>query len=388
MDMDYPLDTGKGVAGRRQMSFALATTKSVIGRWQMSFALLLSLLVPGTGWAGHTPPAWPAALEQRLIAVDAAYPGELGVYVKDLSSGASLSFRGDESWYLASGIKVPVAIALLRGIERGDWALDDLLQLEAGDYVDGAGQTNWHPAGSRLSIRFLLEQMLIHSDNTASDRLIRLVGIDSVNAVARELAPEGLGPITTLADVRRHAYSVFHDGAFALSGEDFFALRNMRDERKRIEVLAKLLQVPAADFPAIDVAAAFESYYATNLNGGRLSAFAQLLEALVQGRALTAESTDYLLGVLLRVETGQRRIKAGLPASTRFAHKTGTQVARSCDLGVAITEGEDGPRHLVVAACTRGTRLLSQSERALRGVGEALEASGVFVPALPGQEAS
>ena len=37
------------------------------------------------------------------------------VSVVDLATGQALSYRGDEPWYLASGIKVPVAIALISG---------------------------------------------------------------------------------------------------------------------------------------------------------------------------------------------------------------------------------------------------------------------------------
>ena len=78
-----------------------------------------------------------------------------------------------------------------------------------------------HAPGKALSVRYLLDQMLIHSDNTASDMLIRLVGIEQVNAVTRELVPEGFGPITTLADVRRLIYGELHPAARTLSGKDF-----------------------------------------------------------------------------------------------------------------------------------------------------------------------
>ena len=35
-----------------------------------------------------------------------------GVHVRDLDTGQSFSFHGEERWYLASSIKVPVAIAV------------------------------------------------------------------------------------------------------------------------------------------------------------------------------------------------------------------------------------------------------------------------------------
>jgi beta-lactamase class A len=315
---------------------------------------------------------WAASLQQALTRLDDAYPGELGVYVHDLDSGQSVSWRGDETWYLASGIKVVVAIAALRDVEAGPLTLDDTIVLRDSDYVDGAGPTNHRPPGSALRIGDLLELMLIHSDNTATDLVIRQLGIERVNAVAEELMP-GHARITSLADVRRHAYSGFHPRAFELGAQHLLALRQVQGEA-RVDLLARQLGVPRSELALESLDAAFDAYYATGLNGAPLSAFGQLLAALQDGRALGAEGTATLLDILGRVATGERRIKAGLPAGSRFAHKTGTQHRRTCDLGVASHNG----RRLVVAACTRGEHALAGNERVLREVGAALVASGAF----------
>jgi beta-lactamase class A len=302
--------------------------------------------------------------------------GDIGVYVKDLDTGLELSFRADEYWYLASGIKVPVAVEVMRAVERGRLSLDTRVALEPGDYVDGAGPTALQPPGSLFSIRFLLEHMLIYSDNTASDILIRIVGLDRVNRLAQELAPEGFGHITSLADVRRHAYSGFHQAAFKLTGRDFLTLRQQQDERARIDTLARLLDLTPTAFAMSDFDSAFDAYYATSLNAARLTSYGRLLESLAGGRALSAESTTYLMGVLRRTATGDQRIKAGLPPWTKFAHKTGTQRARACDMGIASAD-TDEPR-LIIAACTRGNRSVVESEQALRRIGEAINASGLL----------
>ena len=85
-----------------------------------------------------------------------------------------------------------VTLAVLQAVERGDFTLDTPLRVRASDYVDGAGQTNSKPVGRALSVRYLLEQMLIYSDNTASDMLIGLVGIRAVNALVQQLVPRPL----------------------------------------------------------------------------------------------------------------------------------------------------------------------------------------------------
>lgn len=318
---------------------------------------------------------WTEKLQNQLAVIDSRFAGELGVYVKDLESGETISFRGDEYWYLASGIKIPVAITVLRGVERGEYSLDTKIKLEAADYVDGAGQTNWSKPGTLFTISHLLEEMLTVSDNTASDILIRLVGIEKVNSLVADHVSEHFGDITTLADVRRHTYSGFHERAFNLSGYDFIKLRMESEERERKETLAAILGINTEEFMMPDMDSIFESYYASHLNSGRLSAFGDLLEQLISGSLLERESGDYLMEILRRVKTGGNRIRAGLSESTVFAHKTGTQRGRTCDLGIT---GEPGDKRVIIAACTRGTLRTPLAEQVLQEVGKAVQDSGVF----------
>ncbi len=337
--------------------------------------------------AGSSMPGWAANLQKSLIQADAAHDGELGVYIKDLHSGVTVTLRGDEAWYLASAIKVPVAIVLLQDIEQGKYSLDSKVKLGEADYVDGAGQTNWHGPGTELTVRFLLEQMLMLSDNTASDLLIRLVGLERVNQLLEDLVPGGFGPVTTLADVRRHVYSGFHRNAHNLSGRDFLALKKQNEEQQRIQLLAELLGVNALDFAMPDINSVFDAYYATNLNGGQLTAYGALLEAIATGKALSPTMTAYLLEVMSGTRTGARRIKATLPDQVIFAHKTGTQYRRACDMGVVLKKtgtktGEQDTvrprRPIVVAACSRNFNELASAEAAMRAVGRALSQSGIF----------
>ncbi|RYF25110.1 MAG: serine hydrolase [Comamonadaceae bacterium] len=364
--------------------------------WRRAFTALISSC--GLLWAQG-----PAHSQEPLHPVDAAAPvqpatqapwartmhrelerfarqenARFGVYVHDLDSGQRMSFHGDERWYLASSVKVPVAIAVLRAVERGDFSLETALTLRAGDYVDGAGSTSRQPVGTALTVRWLLEQMIIYSDNTASDMLIGLVGIREVNAVTQLLVPRGLERITSLADVRRHAYRQLTPEADHLSGSDFLVLKQQRSDADVKAALARLLHLPASALQPMSLSQAYEAYYAEGLNSGRLDAYADLLAQLVGGAALNAQHTAYLLGVMERVKTGPRRIKAGLPPGARFAHKTGTQRARTCDSGLVTMPRAVQERRVIVVACTRGEPSTARSDRTLRHVGIALCQSGLL----------
>jgi beta-lactamase class A len=343
-----------------------------------SSGLPSALAVPAVmPWSPTAP--WVRRLEADLGRLDQAGGARIGVVVRDLETGQSASHGVDQAWYLASTVKVPVAITVLRAVERGDFTLDTVLTLRAGDVVDGAGPTNSHRPGKALSVRYLIEQMIVHSDNTASDMLIGLVGVQAVNAFVQARVPGGFGPITSLADVRRHTYAQLTPAALGLSGRDFITLRDEPSDCARVRMLSSLVQVPVPQLAPTRLGSAYAAYYASGLNSGRLDAYADLLQALAEGQALDAGHTAYLLAMMERLQTGQRRIKAGLPAGLRFAHKTGTQRERSCDAGLlTVPRGAALPQRIVVVACTRGEASVTRSDRLLRQVGEAICQSGLI----------
>lgn len=326
-------------------------------------------------------PAWGPELESRLAALEAEGDDELGLHLRVLGEGGErFGWRDDETWYLASLIKVPVAVELLARVEAGELSLDETLVLRERDYVDGAGPTNWAESGAVLSLHELLEPMLTESDNTATDLLIARLGLAAVNDRAERLAGSGLGPITTLLEVRHEAYGRLHPGARELTGMDFILLRQIEDDARRLDALAERLKVSrsALELPSLD--AAFAAYYDGGLNAGRLDAFGELLAAIGEGRALGPAATARLLAIMAQTVSGEARLKAGFGPDIRFAHKTGTQHRRSCDAGIASRGEGVGERRMMVVACTRGERDIERSEATLREVGRAIRESGAFGP--------
>ncbi|MCZ2497159.1 serine hydrolase [Xylophilus sp. Kf1] len=349
----------------------------------------IALMLLTIAWLAALPvraePAWAGRLVAALSAIDGRKGPQIGVYVRDLDTGESAGWRTDERWYLASTVKVPIAIAVMRGVERGAWTLDTPVTLHAGDYVDGAGSTNRQPAGAQIPVRKLMEQMLIYSDNTASDLLIGLAGLDAVNAVVRSLVPRGFGPITRLADVRHAVYGALAPQAAQLGGRTWLQLHALPTDTARLEWFSALTGVPRADLRLPTLDAAYDHYYASGQNSARLESYADLLQALAEGRALDAPSTAYLLGLMQRVATGRHRITAGLPPTVGFAHKTGTQRRRICDSGIVSVAREAGapPQRVVLVACARDEPSLPRAERALSQVADALCRSGLITKGVP-----
>ncbi len=103
-------------------------------------------------------------------------PGKLAVYCKNLVTGEILDYNGDIPMMAASVIKIPVLIETFRQIQAGMLKKDQLYVLEEGDKLPSCGCLNRMHAGLNLTVQDLYNLMIILSDNTAANILIRLLG--------------------------------------------------------------------------------------------------------------------------------------------------------------------------------------------------------------------
>lgn len=323
--------------------------------------------------AARSTAPWVNALDEAVARIDDEMPGEFGVYVRHFGDAPGTLDRGDDrAWYLSSTIKVPVAIAVLEEVDAGRMSLDEELTLMQSDFVDGAGDMLGQKPGTKFSIATLLEKSLRDSDSTATDMLIRRIGQDHLDTRIREWVGAGFGPITTILQVRYDAYGPTHPGVEDLDNMAIVRLRNADVGEPRLEALARELGVPRSGLDAESIEAVFDAYYDGEDNQARLPAFGLMLERLAAGELLSPDSTAIILGHMRQITTGDRRISAGLPASTDFAQKTGTQIRRACNVGVIDPEaGREGAT--VVLACAEDFDDISQAEQAFQAFGRVLQ---------------
>lgn len=317
-------------------------------------------------------PAWVDALDTEVDRIDTAMPGEFGVYVSRFGPQAGTLDRGNgRAWYLSSTVKVPVAVAVLEAVDAGRMSLDDELELQRSDFVDGAGDMLQQEPGTRFTLASLLEKSLRDSDSTATDMLIRHLGEGQLNARIKDWVGAGFGPLTTILQVRYDAYGPLHPGVADLDNLQIVALRNAEAGEPRLRALAEALGTQRSELRAESIEHAFEAYYQGGRNSATLPAFARLLERVAAGELLSPASTGLLLSHMRAITTGGRRIGAGLPEGSDFAQKTGTQLARACNVGILDAErGRSGAT--VVVACAERFDELAQAEQAFQGLGRAL----------------
>lgn len=258
---------------------------------RIGFWGLLTALAAQPALADAPPRLQP--LEQQLAAITALSPN-VGVAALDLATGELVSVQGDEPFPMASTVKVAIAANYLAQVEHGRRSLDDRI----------AGR----------SARQLMEAMLIHSDNGATDLLLRDLG----------------GPKTVQGWLDQHD------------------IANLRIDR----TIAQLLR-DRRDLHDIR-------------DSSTPRAMVDLLRRIDNGSLLAPSSRSYLLSVMARCMTGRNRMKALLPVGTRVEHKTGTLSGYTSDVGfITMPDGRRIAVALFARAGANRPQTIAQAARAI-----------------------
>jgi beta-lactamase class A len=122
----------------------------------------------------------------RILAEADSRGGTVGASIF-APNGERFSRHGERKFRAASTIKIPVMIEIYRKIDRGEFSAEQVVALTAGDICPGSGILQDMHEGMELTIDDLISLMISISDNTATNMLIDLAGMDQVNATMREL---------------------------------------------------------------------------------------------------------------------------------------------------------------------------------------------------------
>ena len=117
-----------------------------------------------------------SGLQRLLDAELARFPGKAGVWVKHLTTGEEAGVRADEIFNTASVIKIPVLVLAMQMADKKEMSLADRFTITAADIRGGTGVFRFHDPGLQPTLRDVLLQMIITSDNTATDIAIGKVG--------------------------------------------------------------------------------------------------------------------------------------------------------------------------------------------------------------------
>jgi beta-lactamase class A len=226
----------------------------------------------------------------------------LGISFYDAETTIQWSYNGDHYFHAASTMKLAVLLGVFRMIDRDELTLDAPVHVRNRftsivnqepfmlDLGRDADPDVYGHLGKTLSVRELAYWMITKSSNLATNLLVDVVGIPTIQHALDELEIDGVKVLRGVED----------QAAFAAG------LNN--------EVTA---------------------------NG-----LLKLLRLIADGRAYSQNASDEMLAILLEQQY-RSGIPAGLPTGARVAHKTGNISTVHHDAGIVYLEGRK-PYALVI----------------------------------------
>lgn len=131
--------------------------------------------------------------EDSVMDIISEYDRSVAVAVLPLDGSLGFSINGDKSFVSASMIKLLILAEYLDETDNGNLDSDSLYTRNSNDVVGGTGVIQSEAPGTTYSYDELAKYMIIYSDNTATNVLIDLMDMNSVNEKARELGLNAAG---------------------------------------------------------------------------------------------------------------------------------------------------------------------------------------------------
>ena len=293
------------------------------------------------------------SLEREIARLAKSAGGIMGVSAVHVESGRSVSFNGTERFPMASTYKIPIAVQLLYRVDQGEVKLDQMVALKPSDIrPNGTIRSLLSKPGLSLSVRNLLELVLLVGDNSAADVLLRMAGgPQAVTARMKALGVENL-------DVNRPIINVLADSV---------GIRLPPEQEWTPELLDKLYEQTTPEGRM----AARDKWEVDTRDTSTPNAMAALLVRIQRKDLLKPESAELLLDGILRNQDGDTRLKGMLPPGTVVAHKMGTVGRTTNDVGIITLPDDAG--HVAIAVFVKSSdREMAEKERAIAQVTRAI----------------
>jgi beta-lactamase class A len=241
-------------------------------------------------------------LETELAKIADAAKGRVGVGAVLIETGDTAYLDRTGHYPMQSVYKLPIAMAVLKMVDEGKVRIDQEVSITPEDFVRQGFHSpirNANPQGTVLPLAEVLRFSISESDGTASDVLLDLAG----------------GPPAVMTYLN------------GIGVSDLIVADSEKSISKDWETQYRNWSTPEGSI--------------------------KLLRSLHERRAgLSEQITILLLRLMTETETGDRRIKRGIPENATVAHKTGTGGTEKGITGatndIGIITLPDG-RHILLA---------------------------------------
>jgi beta-lactamase class A len=212
------------------------------------------------------------------------------VFLTDIDSGGFVNIKGSNAIGAASMIKIPLLVAYLQDVDAGKARLDEQLIISKDVIVGHAGGLQYEPVGTKISALETITLMIIISDNTATNMIIKRIG-------GKEVA-----------------------------NQRFLSW----------DLTSTVIRNPLPDLKGTNTTSPED--------------LVNLLSMVEQGKILSPRSRDRLMDIMRRTKTNTL-LPQGIPPEARIAHKTGDIQSVVGDAG--IIDMPNGKRYIISAIAKR-----------------------------------
>lgn len=305
----------------------------------------------------------PPALVATIQTLGQHFNGRVGIAVKNVDTGWTVSHNGDQLFPQQSVSKLWVAMAMLDAVDRGKLSLDQQVTIRTQDltlFHQPIASLVKSDTGYTTTLRALLDRSMMQSDNTANDSILRTAG--GPEAVRSYLARRFIG-----ADSIRFG-----------PGERLLQSQTAGLAWSQDMSIGRRFYTARANLPRAARERALDAYLSDPMDGATPLAMVSALARLQKGEMLTPSSTAALLSVMERARTGPQRIKAGVPQGWTYVHKTGTGQdlsPRSTGFNdVGIMTAPDGTSYAIAVLIAETTLAIPQRWELMQSVSRAVGA--------------
>lgn len=264
-------------------------------------------------------------LRSKINTIISIKNATVGISVKGIEDKDTLNINGNKEMPMLSVFKFHIALTVLNHVDKGKLKLDQKFFIKKEELLP----ETWSPIREEfpngnmyLTLDQLLRYTVSHSDNNGCDILLRVVG--GAPVVQKFINQQGI--------------------------KDFTIKLNEQQMNT------------------------FESYF---VNTSTPLATTDLLEKFYKGKVLKKETTKYLYQIMVETSRGLTWMKAGLPAGTELAHRTGIsgrneQNIRAAMNDVGIVKLPNGKHFILSVYLKNINEEMKDTEKIIADIGTAV----------------
>lgn len=247
-------------------------------------------------------------LLKKIAQIEKRFQTTIGVTAIHIEGNKKIAHHGNERFFMASTLKLPIALTFLNRVDRRQDSLYRKIPLTVKNSVPGSGRLyhSFERRAMQISAQQVLQYMLTDSDNSASDALLDAVhGPSMVTQRMRELGFKNIVVNRSILEIMTDTNHVNHD---------------YMNQPRTVYGWKKLFNAT----PLYQKITAWRRFQNDKRDSTTPDEMARLLVKVHTNQALSKASTRLLLSIMEKCRTGRSRIRGMLPPQVKVAHKTGT----------------------------------------------------------------